>query len=56
MHNAFGDFSMTRGYEHWLIAEAKKRNPAIQVSGLFWSIPGFLGPLWNDNHADYLMR
>ena len=32
-----------RGYEFWLMAEAKKRNPAIVLYGLPWSWPGWVG-------------
>ena len=30
-----------RGYENWLMAEAKHRNPAIALSGLIWGVPGW---------------
>ncbi|XP_044520922.1 galactocerebrosidase-like [Gracilinanus agilis] len=33
-----------RGYEWWLMKEAKKRNPNIKLVGLPWSFPGWLGP------------
>ena len=29
-----------RGYEWWLMTEAKKRNPDIVLYGLPWSFPG----------------
>ncbi|CAG5123059.1 unnamed protein product [Candidula unifasciata] len=32
-----------RGYEWWLMKEAKKRNPNIQLYGLPWAFPGWLG-------------
>eukprot|EP00746_Dinoflagellata_sp_MGD_P092244 gnl/MRDRNA2_/MRDRNA2_36507_c0_seq1.p1 gnl/MRDRNA2_/MRDRNA2_36507_c0~~gnl/MRDRNA2_/MRDRNA2_36507_c0_seq1.p1 ORF type:complete len:1023 (-),score=176.27 gnl/MRDRNA2_/MRDRNA2_36507_c0_seq1:99-3167(-) len=32
-----------RGYETWLLAEAKKRNPAIVTQGLSWGVPGWIG-------------
>ena len=32
-----------RGYEWWLINEAKQRNPAIQLYGLTWGVPGWIG-------------
>ena len=32
-----------RGYEWQLMVEAKRRNPAILLSGLSWTWPGFLG-------------
>eukprot|EP00054_Salpingoeca_dolichothecata_P035805 m.6188 g.6188 ORF g.6188 m.6188 type:complete len:759 (-) comp5893_c0_seq1:67-2343(-) len=55
MHFA-GDESYTRGYEFWLMAEAKKRNPDIILSGLVWTCPGFLGPFWSADQADYLVK
>ena len=45
MHSAAdwpGNFN--RGYEWWLMKEAKKRNPALQLYGLPWGWPGFLDP------------
>ena len=32
-----------RGYEWWLMEEAKKRNPRIQIGALAWSAPGWIG-------------
>ena len=29
-----------RGYEFWLMAEARKRNPEIMLEGLPWAFPG----------------
>lgn len=31
-----------RGYEAWLMVEARKRNPSIKLYGLPWAWPGFL--------------
>lgn len=31
------------GYEWWLMAEAKKRNPNIKLYGLPWAFPGWVG-------------
>ncbi|XP_008579433.1 PREDICTED: galactocerebrosidase [Galeopterus variegatus] len=36
-----------RGYEWWLMKEAKKRNPDIILIGLPWSFPGWLGKGFN---------
>jgi galactosylceramidase len=33
-----------RGYEWWLMKEAKKRNPNIKLYGLPWGWPGWLDP------------
>uniref|UniRef100_A0A673JWZ8 Galactocerebrosidase n=1 Tax=Sinocyclocheilus rhinocerous TaxID=307959 RepID=A0A673JWZ8_9TELE len=32
-----------RGYEWWLMKEAKKRNPNIKLIGLPWAFPGWVG-------------
>jgi len=32
-----------RGYEYWLMYEAKKRNPNIILEGLQWGAPGWIG-------------
>eukprot|EP00039_Didymoeca_costata_P031305 m.34107 g.34107 ORF g.34107 m.34107 type:complete len:723 (+) comp8671_c0_seq2:162-2330(+) len=39
-----GDLNYNRGYEWWLMNEAKKRNPGIKLYGLPWSFPGWLDP------------
>ena len=36
------DLSCERGYELWLLSEAKKRNPAIKTYGLMWGAPGWI--------------
>jgi len=33
----------TRGYEAWLLKEAKARNPEIRTYGLAWGVPGWIG-------------
>ena len=42
MHNEW-DENYSRGYEWWLMTEAKKRNPNIKLYGLPWGFPGWLG-------------
>jgi len=37
------DLSCERGYEFWLIREARKRNPKIVIYGLSWVVPHWLG-------------
>lgn len=37
------DLSYQRGYEWRLMVEARKRNPAILLSGLAWTFPGWVG-------------
>ncbi|KAM5240699.1 galactocerebrosidase isoform 2-T5 [Hipposideros larvatus] len=46
MHYAL-DENYFRGYEWWLMTEAKKRNPNITLIGLPWSFPGWLGKGFN---------
>ncbi|XP_045189275.2 galactocerebrosidase-like isoform X2 [Mercenaria mercenaria] len=48
MHNAL-DENYQRGYEWWLMVEAKKRNPNIKIYGLPWSFPGWLNPMGQRN-------
>jgi len=33
----------SRGYEAWLLKEAKARNPQIRTYGLAWGVPGWIG-------------
>ena len=56
-----GDLSCTRGYELWLIQQAKQRNPAIITYGLSWGTPawinnntGFYGPDQISYQIDWL--
>jgi len=50
----------TRGYETWLMQEAKARNPKIRTFGLAWGVPGWIGNgsfFTNDNiryHVSWL--
>ena len=44
MHGGPGDENYNRGYEWWLMKEAKKRNPALKLYGLPWGWPGWLDP------------
>lgn len=37
------DENYNRGYEWWLMKEAKKRNPNITIYGLSWGVPGWIG-------------
>ncbi len=52
------DLDFTRGYEWWLMSEARARNPEIQLEALTWGAPGWLG---DGNYASpdtvaYLVR
>jgi hypothetical protein len=37
------DLNLHRGYEYWLMAEAKKRNPQVRTYVLSWGVPGWVG-------------
>ncbi|KAH9490030.1 hypothetical protein Btru_045075 [Bulinus truncatus] len=61
MHNK-DDENYFRGYEWWLMMEAKKRNPDIKLYGLPWTFPGWIGqgtqnPYLNvEQTANYIVR
>lgn len=51
-----GQVDCSRGYEWWLMSEAQKRNPDIQLGGLQWGAPGwFDGGFWSQDNIDYLL-
>jgi hypothetical protein len=58
MHSS-GDLSCSRGYEWWLMEQAKARNPNIKLSALAWGAPGWVGAgrqtVWTDQFIDYLL-
>src|SRR6266516_7239380 len=37
------DLNCGRGYEWWLMEQAKARNPGIKLVGLAWGAPGWIG-------------
>lgn len=48
-----------RGYEWWLMEEAKKRQPAIQLSALPWGAPGWMGgghTYFTPEMIDYILK
>jgi hypothetical protein len=50
------DRNYKRGYEWWLMEEAKKRNPAIKLYGLEWGAPGWLGKgIYTSANITYLV-
>lgn len=61
MHNSW-DENYERGYQWWMMKEAKKRNPNIKLYGLPWGFPGWVGEgTGNVYHnvskaADYIVR
>ncbi|WP_417444137.1 hypothetical protein [Joostella sp.] len=47
---------VSRGYEFWLMREAKNRNPNIILEYLPWSFPGWLKPnIFSQESADYFV-
>ena len=51
------DLDFNRGYEWWLMKEAKARNPDIVLAGLQWGAPGWLeGGFWSQDNVDYIMK
>ena len=50
------DHDYTRGYEWWLMLEAKKRNPKIILDTLPWGAPGWVGngKLYSPDMAKYM--
>ena len=50
MHSGPDDANYRRGYEWWLMKEAKARKPALQLYGLPWGFPGWLDPTATASH------
>lgn len=50
------DHNYTRGYEWWLMSEARKRNPKIILDTLAWGAPGWVGGgnFYSDDMANYV--
>jgi hypothetical protein len=47
------DRKFTRGYEGWLIKEARKRNPKIVLDALAWGAPGRAAEFYSKANAEY---
>jgi hypothetical protein len=51
------DQNYHRGYEWWLMQEAKKRNPNIKLYGLEWGAPGwFASGFFSDDNINYIIN
>ena len=51
-----GEVNGDRGFQWWLMTEARKRNPDIKLAGLQWGAPGwFDGGFWSQDNIDYLI-
>ena len=50
------DHNFQRGYEWWLMEEARKRNPNIILDSLAWGAPGWIGNgrLYSNDMANYV--
>lgn len=47
---------VSRGYEFWLMKEAKNRNPEVILEYLPWSFPGYLKPnIYTQESAEYFV-
>jgi glycosyl hydrolase family 59/glycosyl hydrolase family 59 (putative galactocerebrosidase) len=54
------DLNCDRGYEWWLMEQAKARNPAIKLAALSWGAPGWVGgpahTFWTQDTITYLIK
>jgi hypothetical protein len=51
------DLNCNRGYEWWLMEQAKTRNPNLKLYGLAWGAPGWIGNgnFWSTDMINYLV-
>ncbi|WUH89550.1 ricin-type beta-trefoil lectin domain protein [Streptomyces sp. NBC_00433] len=51
------DLNCNRGYEWWLMEQAKARNPNLKLYGLAWGAPGWIGNgnFWSTDMVNYLV-
>ena len=52
------DTNYQRGWEWWVINEAKKRNPSITLDAVAWGSPGWVGPgnFWSQDMCNYYVK
>src|SRR5207302_10422499 len=52
------DESYDRGYEWWLMGQAKQRNPNLKLAALAWGAPGWIGAgnFWSDDMIEYIVK
>jgi hypothetical protein len=59
MHSR-SDLNCDRGYEWWLMEQAKVRNPKIKLAALAWGAPGWVGgaghTFWTEDNIDYHVK
>jgi hypothetical protein len=53
-----GDLNCDRGYEWWIMEQAKARNPGIKLAALAWGAPGWLGngTFMSSDTIDYMVN
>jgi len=59
VEHAAGQVNCAAGYEFWLAQQARRLNPAIQLYGLQWNAPGWIGHggqnAWTSNDIRYII-
>ena len=52
------DLNFSRGYEWWLMREAKKRNPDLTLDACAWGCPAWVGNgnFWSQDMCDYYVK
>ena len=52
------DLNFSRGYEWWLLREAKRRNPDLTLDACAWGCPGWVGNgnFWSQDMCDYYVK
>jgi hypothetical protein len=52
------DYSCQRGYELWLIEQARARNPDIAIYSLAWTAPGWInnGTMYGPDTIEYMLN
>jgi galactosylceramidase len=52
------DLNFNRGYEWWLMREAKKRNPNLSLDACAWGCPAWIGHgnFWSQDMCDYYVK
>jgi galactosylceramidase len=52
------DLNLSRGYEWWLMREAKNRNPDLTLDACAWGCPGWVGNgnFWSQDMCDYYVK
>ncbi len=52
------ELNYSRGYEWWLMREARQRNPDLTLDACAWSCPGWVGNgiFWSQDMCDYYVK